>query len=155
MELPRFLQIEPVGQCNLRCRMSLDAASPAGYEAIRVCARQVRALRNLDRLLQARRDAVATLPRVRLVAVAMRANLHELPDNEARDAAARLGVTLRLPAPRPRIVATPDRINFGDMVREGAEQVWNNDAYRQFRERLAGGPPPEVCRSCAVYNGTC
>ncbi len=331
MELPRFLQVEPVGQCNLRCRMcpvqfrdaggpgrvpafmdfavfcrlidqfprlselhlqgmgepllhprffdmvryaadkgirvsansnltalserraaeciasglheisvSLDAASPAGYEAIRVGARQARVLRNLDRLLQARREAAATLPRVRLVAVAMRTNLHELPDlvhlahghgvdalfvqhlchdfdettlperyramrdfvdsetlaqedpdriaryfNEARDAAARLGVTLRLPAPRPRphprersgaarcdwpwrgsyvsyagdampccIVATPDRISFGNMVREGAEQVWNNDAYRQFRQRLAEGPPPEVCRGCAVYKGT-
>jgi radical SAM protein with 4Fe4S-binding SPASM domain len=52
------------------------------------------------------------------------------------------------------MVATPDRINFGDMAREGVAAVWNNAAYREFRERLSSPTPPEVCRSCAVYSGT-
>ena len=170
MDLPSFVQIEPVGQCNLRCRMcpiqfrrdgppygplafidlnvytrlvdsfpnlselhlqgmgepmmhprffdmvayavgkgievstnsnltllserrarlcvssglgylhvSLDGASAETYEAIRVRARFDRVLRNLGRLIEARRQAASELPRIRLVAVAMRTNLHELP----------------------------------------------------------------------------
>jgi radical SAM protein with 4Fe4S-binding SPASM domain len=52
------------------------------------------------------------------------------------------------------MVATPDRIKFGDMAEEGVAKVWNNAAYEAFRNRLASEQPPEVCRSCAVYNGT-
>ncbi|HEX2199510.1 MAG TPA: SPASM domain-containing protein, partial [Burkholderiales bacterium] len=51
------------------------------------------------------------------------------------------------------MVATPDRKNFGSMTREGVARIWNNDAYRQFREQLESGEPPEVCRGCAVYHG--
>jgi hypothetical protein len=40
------------------------------------------------------------------------------------------------------------------MEREGAAQVWNNAAYVDFRRRLDEGPPPDVCRSCAIYAGT-
>jgi radical SAM protein with 4Fe4S-binding SPASM domain len=117
--------------------------------------------------------------------------LHEDPQrvarhfDEARHAAASLGVTLRLPTihrqpdiPRatrhsrcdwPRrgayisyngeampccMVATPDRINFGNMAKDGVEAVWNNSEYDTFRARLDGNDPPEICKSCAVYNGT-
>jgi radical SAM protein with 4Fe4S-binding SPASM domain len=52
------------------------------------------------------------------------------------------------------MVATPDRINFGDMAGDGVSGIWNNDAYRRFREQLDSDAPPEVCRSCAVYAGT-
>ncbi|MES2535979.1 MAG: radical SAM protein [Pseudomonadota bacterium] len=52
------------------------------------------------------------------------------------------------------MVATPDRINFGDMARDGVGAVWNNADYTSFRERLSSPAPPEVCRSCAVYSGT-
>jgi radical SAM protein with 4Fe4S-binding SPASM domain len=52
------------------------------------------------------------------------------------------------------MVATPDRINFGDMTEEGVAAVWNNAAYETFRERLASEQPPEICRSCSVYNRT-
>ena len=103
----------------------------------------------------------------------------------ARDRAAALGVTLRLPNLRPRVhppqtsgrqrcdwpwrgsyisydgkampccmVATPDRINFGDMAQDGVAQVWNNREYTAFREQLASSAPPDVCRSCALYAGT-
>jgi radical SAM protein with 4Fe4S-binding SPASM domain len=168
--LPRFLQVEPVGQCNLRCRMcpiqfrsdgspggppafmsyelfcrlvdgfpaltelhlqglgeplmhprffdmvryasgrgitvstntnmtvlserraeecvtsglacvhvSLDGATAGTYEYIRVRARFDRVLRNLERLAGARARLAATLPEIRLVAVAMKRNLEELP----------------------------------------------------------------------------
>jgi radical SAM protein with 4Fe4S-binding SPASM domain len=52
------------------------------------------------------------------------------------------------------MVATPDRITFGNMAKDGVAAVWNNAAYETFRNRLASEQPPEVCRSCAVYNGT-
>jgi radical SAM protein with 4Fe4S-binding SPASM domain len=52
------------------------------------------------------------------------------------------------------MVATPDRIHFGDMTEQGVADVWNNDAYRRFREQLDSDDPPQVCRSCAVYAGT-
>ncbi len=171
MELPTYLQIEPVGQCNLRCRMcpiqfrtdgpphgppafmpfgtftrlidqftglrelhlqglgepmmhprffdmvayaagkgvavstnsnltllddrraarcvdsglawlhvSIDGATAETYERIRVRARFDRVAANLERLLEARRRLSREQPRLRLVAVAMRQNLHELPD---------------------------------------------------------------------------
>jgi radical SAM protein with 4Fe4S-binding SPASM domain len=51
------------------------------------------------------------------------------------------------------MVATPDRIHFGDMAQDGVAQVWNNQAYSAFREQLASTTPPDVCRSCAIYAG--
>lgn len=52
------------------------------------------------------------------------------------------------------MVATPDRINFGNMAKEGVAQIWRNNAYNAFRDRLASDVPPEVCQSCAVYTRT-
>lgn len=331
MELPNFVQIEPVGQCNLRCRMcpiqfredggpgkppafmafadfcriidqfpeltelhlqglgeplmhlyffdmvryavdrgirvstntnltilteeraeecvksglhvmhvSIDGASAQTYEAIRVKAHFDKVLRNLRRLMQAKRRLESDVPEVKLVCVVMRENLAELPMvvrlahdegiravsvqhlchdfgesslpakyasmrnfiesqtllnedptrvetyfNEARTVAARLGVALRLPNIKPRthppgtpgrarcdwpwrgsyisydghampccMVATPDRINFGNVGHDDVEAVWNNDAYNAFRNRLDSDNPPEICRSCAIYRGT-
>jgi radical SAM protein with 4Fe4S-binding SPASM domain len=220
--------------------VSLDGASAEVYEAIRVRSRLSRVLRNLRRVMSAKARLQSSRPEIRLVAVVMRRNLHELPqlvrlarregietvsvqhlchdfgestlpekyrpmrafvDREtllhedperieqyfsaARTAAAELGVSLRLPNVRPRphaagtpgkkrcdwpwrgsyisydgkampccMVATPDRIHFGDMQQEGVREVWNNEAYRRFREQLDSDTPPEVCRSCAVYTGT-
>ncbi|HJV86029.1 MAG TPA: radical SAM protein [Noviherbaspirillum sp.] len=220
--------------------VSLDGATAATYQEIRVRSRFARVLRNLRRVVHAKQRLRSELPRLCLVAVAMRRNLPELPDlvelahnegvgslfvqhlchdfgestlpgqyapmrafierqslmNEARDAvehyfhAARtraeaLGVTLRLPNLSPRkhppgtpgrqrcdwpwrgayishdgkampccMVGTPDRIHFGDMAQDGVETVWNNQAYAAFRTQLASATPPEVCRSCALYDGT-
>lgn len=171
MRLPRYVQVEPVGQCNLRCRMcpiqfrkdgppygppafmpfatftrlvdefegveelhlqglgepmmhprffdmvahaatrgiavstnsnltlltergatrcvtsglawlhvSIDGATAPTYEAIRVRARFDRVVRNVERIVAARRRLGSSTPRLRLVAVAMRRNLSELPD---------------------------------------------------------------------------
>lgn len=52
------------------------------------------------------------------------------------------------------MVATPDRINFGNMAREGVAPIWNGAGYEAFRARLASDDPPAVCKSCAVYHGT-
>jgi MoaA/NifB/PqqE/SkfB family radical SAM enzyme len=95
---------------------------------------------------------------------------------EARRTADELHVTLRLPSVerRPRgcdwpwrgayvaysgqampccMIATPDRLNFGDMAKEGVARVWSNEAYRRFREKLASDDPPGICKGCALYNG--
>ncbi len=223
-----------------RMHVSLDGASAETYEYIRVRARFDKVLRNLGRLTETKRRLESALPEVRLVAVAMRKNLHELPDlvrlarqfgvdalsvqhlchdfgesslpaqyrpmrafvesetlqhedpvrvqryfDEARAAALEAGVSLRLPNVRPRahaasvdsrsrcdwpwrgsyvsyagdampccMVATPDRINFGNMARDGVAKVWSNEEYAEFRRKLESGDPPEICRSCAVYAGT-
>lgn len=215
-----------------RLHVSIDAASPACYEWIRVGARYGRLMRGLERLLEAK-ARTGQGPGIEFVAVMMRANLHEFaalvelaarlgvpavsvqrlahdfdehalparyapmrafvtaqapgPEDEAavaasfdaaRRAAARTGVTLRLPAEypaaRPRgcdwpwrgayvsyrgeampccMVATPDRVNFGNMAVSGVARVWRNPAYQAFRLRLAGDEPPDICRGCAVYAG--
>jgi radical SAM protein with 4Fe4S-binding SPASM domain len=217
-----------------RLHVSLDAAEAQAYEYIRVGARFSQVLRNLGWLSAARERLQAALPEIRLVAVAMRRNLEQLPAlvrlahaykvhslsvqhlahdfsegtlptryqpmrrfvddetlvnedparvqrwfDEAQAAAAELGVALRLPnpAPKPRserrcdwpwrgayvaysgeampccMVATPDRINFGSMATQGVRQVWDSDAYRDFRRRLDSDAPPDICRGCAVYQG--
>jgi len=102
--------------------------------------------------------------------------------DEARRAAAELGVSLRLPpldtAPhgaRARgcdwplrgayltyegdalpccMVSTADRFNMGNMLKDGVERVWNGEAYRDLRDGLENGDPPAICRSCAIYNRT-
>jgi MoaA/NifB/PqqE/SkfB family radical SAM enzyme len=329
LPLPKFLQIEPVGQCNLRCRMcpiafrqdgppwgppafidaglfrrivdqfdtleelhlqglgepmmhpeffalvryasdrgikvstntnltllttrrarecvesglhalhaSIDGATAETYEYIRRDANFSKVIANLDRLINARTAAASETPSVRIVAVAMRRNLAELPGivrlarehgvdtvfiqhlchdygegtlpghyhamrdffeeetleneetsrlyhffSEARRVADELAVDLRLPPlvhgeprqPSPRgcdwphtgaylsyrgeampccMVSTPDRMKLGDMARESPVAVWNGRSYREFREALASGDPPEICRGCGIYNGT-
>jgi radical SAM protein with 4Fe4S-binding SPASM domain len=198
-----------------------------------------RVIRNLGLLRDARRAAGSSHPKVRMVMVIMRQNLHELPDlvrfaaewemeslfvqhlchdfgesslpahyrpmrdfvqsqtllevdqnrvehyfGLARDEAGELGVNLRLPRSRPRphppgtpgrtrcawpwsggyvsytgdampccMVSTPDRANMGNMFHDGAQAVWNNEVYADFRAQLDSPEPPEICRSCAVYAG--
>jgi hypothetical protein len=52
------------------------------------------------------------------------------------------------------MTATPDRVNFGNMARDGVARIWSGDEYKAFRDKLASDEPPQVCRGCAVYNGT-
>jgi len=100
----------------------------------------------------------------------------------AREAAAGLGIELRLPALLPCcgeksrsrcdwpwtgiyvsyqgyimpccMVSTPDRINFGLAGEEDIGAIWSGAAYASFRERLSSADPPEICRSCSLYSGT-
>ena len=103
---------------------------------------------------------------------------------EARRTAESLGIELRLPtlgggqrpAPTGRrrcdwpwtgayisyeglsmpccMISTPDRLHFGNLKFEDASAVWNSKPYRDFRDQLSSGAPNELCRSCAVYQGT-
>jgi hypothetical protein len=52
------------------------------------------------------------------------------------------------------MVATPDRINFGDVAERGVRAVWDGPEYQEFRNRLSSETPPEVCQSCSVYTRT-
>lgn len=60
--------------------MSLDGASAATFEAIRIRARFDKVLRNLRYLQDAKARRHSEFPQIRLVFVAMRRNLHELPE---------------------------------------------------------------------------
>jgi MoaA/NifB/PqqE/SkfB family radical SAM enzyme len=59
---------------------SLDGATAETYERIRVRAKFDRAVGNLETLVDARRRLGSETPHIRMVVVAMRQNLHELPD---------------------------------------------------------------------------
>jgi len=219
---------------------SIDGATAETYERIRVRAHFDRIVRNLEGLVAARSRLGRSTPRIRMVVVAMRQNLHEFPDlvrlahrlsidsvfvqhlchdfgesslpaqykpmrdfvedetllgeeparikqffTEARSVASELGVKLRLPLTRPRLhppgtpgpercdwpwrgayvsyqglampccmVATPDRIHFGNMAERGVDAIWDGPEMRAFRDELSSETPPEVCRSCAIYSGT-
>ena len=61
-----------------RIHVSIDGATAPTYEHIRVRSRFERVVRNVRRLVAARAQAGSATPDIRLVAVAMRANLHEL-----------------------------------------------------------------------------
>jgi hypothetical protein len=52
------------------------------------------------------------------------------------------------------MVATPDRITFGNMADCGVAAIWTSDTYEVFRRQLESAEPPSVCRSCALYAGT-
>jgi MoaA/NifB/PqqE/SkfB family radical SAM enzyme len=66
---------------GLACiHVSIDGANAATYERIRVRSKLDRVLRNLDLVLDARARHGSRTPELRMVAVAMRHNLAELPD---------------------------------------------------------------------------
>ena len=220
--------------------VSIDGATAETYESIRVRARLPRVLRNLEALLEARDRLGSARPELRMVAVVMRRNLHELPElvrlaatwrmeelfvqhlahdfaesslpaqyrpmrqfveaesllgedparieryfDEAREVAAHHALPLRLPRTRPKpyppgtpgrsrcdwpwrglylsydgrampccMVATPDRVNFGSVTEGGVAAVWESPSYESFRGQLESEASPEICRSCAVYQGT-
>ena len=61
-------------------QISIDGASAETYERIRVRAHFERVVANVERVLDARQRLKSQTPRLRLVMVMMRRNLHELPD---------------------------------------------------------------------------
>jgi radical SAM protein with 4Fe4S-binding SPASM domain len=222
--------------------VSLDGATAGTYEGIRGGADFDTVVRNLASLVAAKRAAGSGTPWLRVVFVAMRRNVAELPDlvrllarvgvdelrvqnlshtfsdtdpsgryagireftaaealwsgdgddstaadafGEARAAAEEFGLDLRLPhltAPpvepgepgRPGctwpwdaayvtsagvvqpccMVMGDDRVALGDLTAQSFAEIWYGEAYRDFRTRLAGEQPPEVCRGCALYRRT-
>ncbi|NJN16987.1 MAG: radical SAM protein [Oscillochloris sp.] len=51
------------------------------------------------------------------------------------------------------MISTPDRGALGNMAEQGVAAVWSGEDYESFRARLDSDNPPEVCRSCALYQG--
>jgi radical SAM protein with 4Fe4S-binding SPASM domain len=225
--------------------VSLDGATSATYEDVRhgpgLTPRPGqfdRVVRNLRGLIDARRAAGSTTPRVHLVFVAMRRNidelerlvdlaaeigvdelfvqnlshdfgdaaasaryrqLHDYVEEEAlfggrleaaesvferaRARAGELGISIRLPrlAERPVqrrpgepgctwpwdsayvthrgdvqpccMVMGSDRARLGSLDADAFAGVWHGTPYQEFRKRLLGDDPPEVCRGCSLYRG--
>jgi radical SAM protein with 4Fe4S-binding SPASM domain len=218
--------------------ISLDGATAATYEAIRVGARFDHVCANIMRVQHARQRLTSLRPELILTAVLMRRNLDELPDlvrlthdlsirslfvqhlgqdfteaslhpayqpfrtfvhqesllahdrpkidavfAAARAEAARLNIALRLPrldaAPPPSepghrrcdwpwkgayityagnavpccMIATPDRLQFGNVFEQGVTHVWNSPTADNFRRRLDSDDPPDLCAACSVYKG--
>ncbi|MBO3738746.1 radical SAM protein [Actinoplanes flavus] len=214
--------------------VSLDGASAGAYERIRDGADFGAVVANLAGLVRAKRAAGSATPWIRVVFVAMRDNVGELPDlvrllggigvdelrvqnlshsfddtdpagryaqiraftadqalwggadqaraeaafAEARRAAADAGVRLRLPRFSDEggggctwpwdaayitsagtvqpccMVMGDDRVSLGDLNEAGFPEIWRSEPYREFRRRLAGDDPPEVCRGCSLYQHT-
>jgi radical SAM protein with 4Fe4S-binding SPASM domain len=213
--------------------VSLDGAAAATFEAIRDGASFDVVTANLAGLVAARRAAGSATPWIRVVFVAMRRNIAQLPglvallgrigvselrvqnlshtfadtdaagayreirdyaagealwtgtDRQAADtafaaarsAAAANGVLLRLPGPGGQaggctwpwdgayvtsagvvqpccMVMGDDRVALGHLDEQSFTEIWTGPAYREFRRRLAGDDPPDVCRGCALYQGT-
>jgi radical SAM protein with 4Fe4S-binding SPASM domain len=95
---------------------------------------------------------------------------------DARAAALDTGLQLRLPSDEPstggctwpwdatyvtsRGVVQPccmvmgeDRVTLGDLRTQSFPEIWYGEQYADFRRRLAGPEPPDVCRGCALYRG--
>ncbi len=213
--------------------VSLDGARAGTYEAIRDGADFDKVVGNLAGLVEAKRAAGGDKPWIRVVFVAMRRNIAELPElvdlmgtvgvqevrvqnlshdfgdtaddgyreireytaaealwsgadraaTEAAFGAARLraagyGLELRLPrldgAPGPGctwpwdsayvtsagivqpccMVMGDDRVALGDLGDSTFPEIWIGPAYQDFRARLAGDEPPDVCRGCSLYRRT-
>jgi len=203
-----------------RLQVALEPPRPRLANEVRVAAPFSRALRNVTRLVEAKRRLGASLPQIELLDIVTRSKLALLPDlarsaqshgadalcvldvaesaramglmrafidteslrgedpavlerafAETRALAQSLGIGLRLPSLEPGErcqrpwrsayigvagQATPCSMApgaFGNVLREGAARVWNADAYRDFRERLASDNPPEPCKGCAFHRG--
>jgi radical SAM protein with 4Fe4S-binding SPASM domain len=210
-----------------RVDVAPGASDPTDCDYLRPGSKLRRALRNAQRLDEAKKRQGAKHPQIRIVLMLLRRNLSQLRElvrlagehgadsivfqhlwhdvgatrrfveaesllksdasqlewyfSEAQTLADELGITLSLPrarradaaAPRVRCdrpwrgihvgasgealpcarLKTPQRLNLGNMRLGGVVRVWNSEAYREFRERLASDDPPDICRRCAVYEG--
>jgi radical SAM protein with 4Fe4S-binding SPASM domain len=208
-----------------RIDVAPGASDPSDCDYLRPGSKLRRALRNAQRLSEAKKRHAAEHPQIRIVLMLLRRNLNELPElvrlaaehgaeavvfqhlwhdlsaprrfveaesllkedpnklnfGEAQALADELGIALSLPRRRAdagpgrvrcdrpwrgiyvgasgealpcAMLKTSQRLNLGNMRRDGVVRVWNGDAYREFRERLASDDPPDICRGCAVYQGT-
>jgi len=98
--------------------------------------------RNLMRLAHAKARAGTAKPEVELVDDTPKTDGH--CDRPWR--AIYLGTRCEaMPCDRARGPLGP---SFGNMAKEGVIKVWNAEPFRDFRERLASGTPPDVCAAC-------
>ena len=52
------------------------------------------------------------------------------------------------------MVMGDDRVALGRLSEQSFAEIWTGPAYQEFRRRLAGDSPPDVCRGCSLYHGT-
>lgn len=52
------------------------------------------------------------------------------------------------------MVMGDDRVALGRLGEQSFPEIWYGEAYQEFRRRLVGTSPPEVCRGCALYQRT-
>jgi MoaA/NifB/PqqE/SkfB family radical SAM enzyme len=52
------------------------------------------------------------------------------------------------------MVMGDDRVVLGRLTEESFPDIWYGGRYRDFRRRLAGDEPPDVCRGCSLYHRT-
>jgi hypothetical protein len=45
-------------------------------------------------------------------------------------------------------------VALGDLSEASFPEIWEGPAYQDFRARLAGPEPPDVCRGCSLYRRT-
>jgi radical SAM protein with 4Fe4S-binding SPASM domain len=55
---------------------------------------------------------------------------------------------------KPCCMPAPQEARLGNVDREGLQRVWDGEALREFRSRLASGEPPAICRGCSAYGAT-
>jgi radical SAM protein with 4Fe4S-binding SPASM domain len=48
--------------------------------------------------------------------------------------------------PDPRI------INFGNLLRQNFNEIWNNSQYIQLREEIKKGKIPQFCKDCTIVH---
>jgi MoaA/NifB/PqqE/SkfB family radical SAM enzyme len=51
------------------------------------------------------------------------------------------------------MVATPDKVNFGNMALTSVQEVWDGPAFQSFRDNLSSETPPDICTACSIYRG--
>ena len=144
------------------------AASGLRHLRVRVSSATAAALVRLERLTAAKRRAGTPWPLVTVIT----SNAAELAQIERRAISAgaeTVELTGAQPRPgrcdlpwrkvfisargdaKPCCMPSPNEANLGNVDREGLQQVWDGEALRDFRSRLAGGQPPAICRGCAAY----
>jgi len=47
----------------------------------------------------------------------------------------------------------PGVMNFGNILKEDFDQIWNGFGYRKFREMLKSDKLPSICKGCTSYYG--
>lgn len=49
------------------------------------------------------------------------------------------------------MLCDPEKINFGNIFKEGFINIWNNQKYQDFRSQFKGDKLPDICQGCNYY----
>lgn len=150
-----------------------DECVASGLRSLRVRARSAAAsaLVHLERLAMAKRRAGTPFPLVTVVTgnAAELGQITQRANAAGADAVELTGVEpprVRCDLPwrkvfisvhgdaKPCCMPVPHEAKLGNVDREGLQSVWDGEALRDFRSRLASGEPPAICRGCTAYGVT-